>query len=195
MLTAPALTKAGLAFGRSCHLSRPTPGWDMKHCGFFWKSAATASGRDVVLDGEEIADHVAAHEKFDLAGDEQHAAVRGRAALQNRDVEPVFFVSSVDQGLIVAAGLRIGEPVGAERHLVESAGRLGKAHEPGHGGNDRSAHLRVPPQCGAGARRTACVASPSPGKVLPPAFKGRPFEPPPANDYHRRRIRKRRIQI
>ena len=35
---------------------------------------------------QEIADHVAAHEELDLSGDQEHAAVGHRAALENRDV-------------------------------------------------------------------------------------------------------------
>ena len=102
----------------------------MKICGFFWKWAATAMVGNVVLHRQEIADHVAAHEELDLAGDQQHAAVRGRAALQNGDVEPVFGVSPVDQRLVIAAGLGIGDPIGAEGHLVEGEGRSGESRSP-----------------------------------------------------------------
>ncbi len=54
----------------------------MKHCGFFWKSAATVMVGMLFCTFEEVADHVAAHEELDLAGDQQHAAVRrsGRPA-------------------------------------------------------------------------------------------------------------------
>ena len=69
----------------------------MKICGFFWKSAATAMVGRFCSTRQKIADHVAAHEEFDLAGDQQHAAVRLRAARQDRDVEPVFGVGAVDQ--------------------------------------------------------------------------------------------------
>ena len=75
--------------------------------------------------GQEIAEQIAALEEIDLSRQQQHAPVRLRTAGQNGDVETVFGVGAVDEGLVVAARLGIGEPVGAERHLVERVCRRG----------------------------------------------------------------------
>ena len=75
--------------------------------------------RQVLLDRVEVDEHVAAHVEIDLAGGQQQAVVGLRAALQDRHVEAVFRVGAVDHRLIIAAVLGLGEPVGAERHLVE----------------------------------------------------------------------------
>ena len=157
----------------------------MKHCGFFWKSAATVISRNVVLSVEKIADHVAAHEEFDLAGDQQHAAVRRRAARHDGDVEAVFLVSAVDQRLVVAARFRVGEPVGGERHLVEREGRLCQSRRARQRGDDPSAHS-VSSKLPIRRRRNACDASPSAGRNAP--LRG-------SRRHHKRAYRKRRIQI
>ena len=103
-------------------------------------------GRNVVLHREEIADHVAAHEELDLAGDEQHAAVRHRAALHDRDVEAVFGVGPVDERLIIAAGLGVGDPIGAEGHLVGGEGRRRESNRPRQRRDHRNAHdVFLPP--------------------------------------------------
>ena len=127
MLTAPALTKAGLAFGQVLPFVHADARMRHETLRILLEVGGDSNRRNIVLDGEEIADHVAAHEELDLAGDQQHAPVRGWAALQDRDVKPVFLVGAVDQSLVIAAGLRIGEPVGPEGHLVERQGRLGQA--------------------------------------------------------------------
>ena len=101
-------------------------------------------GRNVVLDGQEIADHVAAHEELDLAGDQQHAPVRHGAALENCDVQPVFRVSAVNERLVVTAGLWIGDPVGAERNLVQRQGWSGERNRPGQRRHHRNAHMHPP---------------------------------------------------
>ena len=106
----------------------------------FLEMGGDGDGRDVVLHRQEIADHVAAHEEFDLAGDQEHAAVRRRAALQNGDVEAVFGVSSVDERLVVAAGLRVGDPIGAKGHLVEGRRRSGEPDRPRQRRDHRNAH-------------------------------------------------------
>ncbi len=68
-----------------------------------------------MLHGEEVADHIAAHEELDLPGDQQHAAVRLRAALFDRHVEPIFGVGAVGHGLVITARFRIGEPSWSQR--------------------------------------------------------------------------------
>ena len=98
-------------------------------------------GRNILLHVKKIADHVAAHEEFDLAGDQQHGPVRHRAALENRHVEPVFGVRAVDERLVVTAGLRIGDPVGPEGDLIERGGRPGERHRPRQSSQDRNAHM------------------------------------------------------
>ena len=110
----------------------------MKHLRVLLEVGGDDDGRDVLFDREKIADHVAAHEKLDLSGNQQHAAVRLRAALHDRHVEPVFGVGAVDERLEVAAGLGIGEPVGPESDLVErksGACESNEAGEPGQGGD------------------------------------------------------------
>ncbi len=61
---------------------------------------------------------LAAHVEVELAGSEQDAVVGLRTALHDRHVEAVFGVGAVRDGLIIAAMLGLGEPVGAERDLV-----------------------------------------------------------------------------
>ena len=52
---------------------------------------------------EEIADLIAAHEEFHLAGQQHQGAVRLGAAWNDLHVEPVFRVCPVDQRLIESA--------------------------------------------------------------------------------------------
>ena len=107
-----------VAFGSSDHLSRPTPGCDITICGSFWKSAATTTIPQVLVDRVEGEQQVAAHVEIELAGGEHEAIVGLRPARHNGHVETVFGVCSIDQGLIIAAVLGLGEPVGAEGDLV-----------------------------------------------------------------------------
>ena len=130
--------------GRSVHLSSPTPGCDMKICGSFWKSAATTMVGmfcSTVMKSPIMSPPMI---EFDLAGEQQHAAVRLRPARQDRDVEPVFFVSAVDERLIIAAGLGIGEPIGAERDLVERESRTRENDEAGKTGPGGDTHHKLP---------------------------------------------------
>ena len=60
-------------------LVQPDAGMGHEALGVLLEVGGHRDRRDVVLRVEEIADHVAAHEELDLAGDEQHAAVRTRA--------------------------------------------------------------------------------------------------------------------
>ena len=57
-----------------------------------------------------------------LRGEQQHAVVHLRAARHDGDVEAVFLVRAVRDRLIEAAMLGLGDPVGAERDLVERLG-------------------------------------------------------------------------
>jgi hypothetical protein len=61
--------------------------------------------------------------KIDLAGEQQLAVRRLRPALRDGHVEAVFLVSAVGEGLVEAAMLGLGEPVGAEGDLGEAAAR------------------------------------------------------------------------
>ena len=152
MLTAPALTKAGFALGRSCPFVEADAGMRHEDLRVFLEVGGDRDGRDVVLHRQEIADHVAAHEELDLAGDQEHAAVRRRAALEDGDVQAVFGVSPVDESLVIAAGLRIGDPIGAEGHLVEGEGRSGEPDRPRQRRHDRNAHTNPSRQFIGGRR-------------------------------------------
>ena len=99
----------------------------MKICGSFWYPAKTATVGKLVLGGEEIADQVAAISELDLAREQQHAAIDLRTARLDRYVEPVFGVGAVDERLVIASGLGIGEPVGGEGHLIVRQGRRRKS--------------------------------------------------------------------
>ena len=74
--------------------------------------------RQVLVDRVEGEQQVAAHVEIELAGGEQETVVGLRAARHDRHVEPILGVSAIDQRLIVAAVLGLGEPVRAEGHLV-----------------------------------------------------------------------------
>src|SRR5208282_4901286 len=88
----------------------------------------------------------------------QHAVVRRRPPLQNGDVEAVFRVSPVGQGLEISARLRIGDPIGAERHLIEGEGRPGNAC-PSQRRHDRNPHANLLQPSSSGGAETR--ASPS----------------------------------
>src|SRR5260370_12919199 len=79
-------------------------------------------GGKVLLRSPEIADHVAAHEKFYLSKQQEQAPVRLRPTLQDRYVEPVLGIGAVNKGLVIAPRLRIGEPIGAKGDLVQRVG-------------------------------------------------------------------------
>ena len=75
MLTAPALTKAGFALGEILPLVESDARMRHEALRVLLEIGGDGQRRDIVLDCEEVADHVAAHEELDLAGDQQHAAV------------------------------------------------------------------------------------------------------------------------
>ena len=72
----------------------------------FLKVGGHRDNRDVALLGQKIAKQVAGLEEVDLAGQQEHPAVALRAARQNGHVEPIFGIGAVDNGLVIAAGLR-----------------------------------------------------------------------------------------
>ena len=75
--------------------------------------------RNVLLDRREGADQVALHVELDLVGQQQRLVGGLRAALDDRDLQPVFLVGAVGDRLVEAAVLAFGQPVGAEGDLVE----------------------------------------------------------------------------
>jgi hypothetical protein len=100
--------------------------------------------RQLAFGAEEIADLVAAHEEFDPAEQQHQRPVGLRATGNDGDVEPVFFIRSVRRGLIDAAGLRVGEPVGGELHLVQRGSRRGEAGDSGQSRKCCKAHATHP---------------------------------------------------
>jgi len=71
-----------------------------------------------LLNGVEGRQEVAAHVEIDLAGQQHRAPADLRAALQDGDVEATGGIGAVGHGLVVAAMLWLGQPVGAEGHLL-----------------------------------------------------------------------------
>ena len=59
--------------------------------------------REVALLAEETAEQVSALEEVDLAGEQEQAAVSLWTARLDRDVEAIFGVGAVDDGLVEAA--------------------------------------------------------------------------------------------
>ncbi len=90
----------------------------------------------VVGDRIERHQRVRAHEEVELAGNQQHAIVVVGAARHDGDVEPVFLVGAVGQGLEKSPVLSLGNPVGSERDLVQRLGACGRdGHKNRHEGN------------------------------------------------------------
>ena len=88
-------------------------------------------GRDrdqgnVVGHGIEGLQGVCAHEEVELARDQEHAVIVVRTARHDGDVEPIAFVGAVGQCLEEAAVLRLRDPVGSERDLVQRLGAAGR---------------------------------------------------------------------
>ena len=88
-------------------------------------------GGNVLLHGREGLDHAAAHVEVELADGQQHAVAGPRAARHDGDLEAVFLVSAVGDGLVIAAMLALGEPVGAEGHLGQRLLRQGASAQAG----------------------------------------------------------------
>src|ERR1700722_19447541 len=96
------------------------------------------------LGREEIPDHVAAHVKFELARQQQQRAVGLWAAWNDGDVESILGVSAVGRRLKEAARRRIGQPIGAELHLVERQRRPTEAEQSHQGSKHRQSHFDTP---------------------------------------------------
>src|ERR1700722_6045392 len=96
------------------------------------------------LGREEIPDHVAAHVKFELARQQQQRAVGLWAAWNDGDVESILGVSAVGRRLKEAARRRIGQPIGAELHLVERQRRPSEAEQSHQGRKHRQSHFDTP---------------------------------------------------
>ena len=92
----------------------------------------------------EIPDHVAAHVEVELAVQQQQRPVGLRAAWNDGDVESILGVSAVGRRLKEAARRRIGQPVGAELHLVERQGRPSEAEQSHQGSKHRQSHFDTP---------------------------------------------------
>ena len=102
--------------------------------------------RNVLRDGVEGLQHVAAHVEVDLAGEQQRPAGDLRAALLDGDLEAAGGIGAVGDGLVVAAMLGLGEPVGAEGHRHrEGAGRAGRSDGERRRGNlEKPVHRHHP---------------------------------------------------
>src|SRR5438105_1117813 len=105
----------------------------MRHedLGGLLKLGGDDDGGKVLLRSPEIADHVTAHEKFDLSKQHEQAPVRLRPSLQDRYVEPVLGIGAVNKGLVITPGFRIGEPIGAKGDLVQRVGGARYGNEAG----------------------------------------------------------------
>src|SRR5579863_7111217 len=91
------------------------------------KIGGHGDNRNVAALGQKIAEEVAGLEEVELAGKKEHPAVPLRTARPNGDVEPVFGVGAVDDGLVVAARFRVREPVQAEGDLVQRESRASRS--------------------------------------------------------------------
>ena len=87
--------------------------------------------RHVVGDRVERLQRVRAHEEVELARDQEHAVVLVGPARHDGDVEPVILVGAVGDRLKEAAMLGLGDPIGAERDLVQ--GLCGGRRQPDTG--------------------------------------------------------------
>ena len=102
--------------------------------------------RDALLGSREDLDQIAAHIEVVLAGHKGSGVVGGRSTLHDLDVEAELLVGAVGHGLIVAAMLALGQPVGAEAHLHQVLGKgavqAGKNHgrRCKHGGLEHAVH-------------------------------------------------------
>ena len=83
--------------------------------GSFWNIEATATIGISSAAASNVWIRLAARLNSIFPAREQKPVVGLRAALQDRDVEPVFRVGAVGERLIKAAMLGFGEPVGRRR--------------------------------------------------------------------------------
>jgi uncharacterized protein (UPF0548 family) len=75
--------------------------------------------RHVIGDGVERLQRVCRHEEIELARDQQDAIVRVGTSRHDGDVQAVLLVGAVGNRLEETAMLRLRDPVGSERDLVE----------------------------------------------------------------------------
>jgi hypothetical protein len=68
---------------------------------------------------------IGAEIEFDFSRRQQEPVIGVGAALEDRHIESVFFISSVGLGLIEPAMLGFRKPVRREGHFVECGGRSG----------------------------------------------------------------------
>ncbi len=100
--------------------------------------------RDVLFDRVEGLDHIGAHVEVDPARRQQQPTIALRAALQNGDVEAIFRIGAVGHGLIEAAVLRLGPPIGGKSHVVERCGRECSRHEDEAGNKEGKCRAEPP---------------------------------------------------
>ena len=103
----------------------------------FLEARGDDDGGNLLADGREGLDQVAAHVEIDAAHGEQHAVIGLRAARHDLDIEPACGIGAIDHGLIIAAMLGLGDPVGAESHLFEILRSRAERRRGEHGGGDR----------------------------------------------------------
>jgi len=75
--------------------------------------------RDVLDNGVEGFEHVAAHVGIDLAGQQKRAVVDLRPALLDLHIEAAGGIGAVGDGLVEAAMFRLREPVRAENEFLQ----------------------------------------------------------------------------
>jgi hypothetical protein len=88
------------------------------HLRIFLEIRGDDHNRDVAVDRVEGQQKIAAHVEIQSSGRQQKLVVGLRAALDDRDIEPVFGIRAVGDRLVISAMLGLGEPVGAEGDLV-----------------------------------------------------------------------------
>ena len=119
--------------------------------------------RDVLLDRTEALQRVRAHEEIDLLGEQRQAVVHLRAARHDGHVEAVFRIGAVGDRLIEAAMLGLGDPIGAERNLVERLRLRGRQGRERQGGQHQGGQRPSRPRC----ESHACLHC-APGKFAGP---------------------------
>ena len=82
--------------------------------------------------------------EVELAVQEQQRPVGLRAAWNDGDVESILGVSAVGGRLKEAACRGIGQPVGAELHLIEREGRASETEQSHQGSEHRQSHFGSP---------------------------------------------------
>ncbi len=120
----PSLEIKSVSGFRSSILLTLTSGWVRKTCGSFWNMAATATSGTLLVTASKVCSEFALMKKSSLPAISSDAVVVVGAAGHDGDVEAVFLVGAVGDRLEEAAMLALGDPVGAERDLVQSLSAL-----------------------------------------------------------------------